>query len=63
MEMHFLNRVDVVSFCSPPPFSRPAVRVRLPHIGCHSKKYAKHLLFAGKSVPLQADYYQKRLSD
>ena len=31
--------------------------------GCLSKKYGKHLPFGGKSVPLQADYYQKRISD
>jgi len=28
-----------------------------------TKKDTKHLPFVRKSVPLQADYYQKRISD
>ena len=30
---------------------------------CCAKKNIKHLSFGRKSVPLQADYYQKRISD
>ena len=31
--------------------------------GIPPKKNIKHLLFVRKSVPLQADYYQKSISD
>ena len=49
--------------CPRPDSGRPQGPPLHVPIGWGAKKNIKHLSFGRKSVPLQADYYQKRISD